>query len=124
MVSGKYLSSVNDIKLGRTYLLGLADSVTGKVIPGGNSGKSGHVMVTDPDHYQALAGLDVCMDGTPKPTDGPGAGKVSMRVVESTGGKGLVDSWYAFLSVAKNGVFTVYRGSKHCQMPVRMIEVV
>src|SRR5437667_7680775 len=50
-------------------------------------------------------------------------------VVESTGGKGLVESWYAFQPAHDKrgkdvpGVFKVFRGSKGSEFPVRVFEL-
>jgi len=92
--------------------MGLVDKA-GNVIPGGGHG-TGHIMVTNPGAL--LHG--VCVEGS-----GSNNGlKPAMQVVESTGGMGLTESWYSFLSV-KDAIFTVYRGCKKSRMSVRVCKV-
>jgi hypothetical protein len=68
----------------------------------------GHIMITEPGTVEAVGS------------------ELKVKVVESTGGRGLVDSEYRILKVtkakdrAKEGVFRVFRGSKGEEMSVKI----
>lgn len=62
----------------------------------------GHIMITNPDSM-GRSGQEITVD-----------------VVESTGGLGLVKSQYRILKVDTHGVFRVHRGSKQHEMNVRI----
>lgn len=104
----KKIEEVNSLNL---FVLGLVDR-NNQVIPQFSGGSTGHVMITSPTGFSAIGQYG----GTFYP---------AARVVESTGGMGLVESDYLLLSVEKagnveTGVFNVFRGSKQHKMRVRI----
>jgi hypothetical protein len=105
---GRMIKSLDEIDNLSIYVFGFVDG-SNQVIPQYSGGLMGHVMITNP--------LGVEMIGVRNK-------KVyrSLRVIESTGDKGLVESDYLLLR-GKHGVFTVYRGSKQSEMNVRVSRV-
>jgi hypothetical protein len=73
----------------------------------------GHIMVSEPNTLWPLTDAAV-----------PGAGRVpkavQMKVIESTGGDGLVDSTYYLYGGNKHFAFTAHRGVKNERMTVRV----
>lgn len=106
------MDEINDVSI---YVFGLVDAA-GKVIAQYSGGDIGHVMITNPFHFNK----DMKTEYIDQYTDGKFYRR--LNVVESTGGKGLVTSDYMLLSV-NNGVFTVFRGSKQQTMRVRISRV-
>jgi hypothetical protein len=111
---GRPINRVEEIDDVSIYVLGLVDGGN-RVIPQYSGGVMGHVMITSPFHG---GGMKTELIGQYRDT------KFYRRltVIESTGGKGLVESDYLILS-NENGVFTVFRGSKQETMRVRMSRV-
>lgn len=82
------------------YLLARTDA-SGQVF--NRSGDDvGHIMITNPNSM------------------GQSGKEITVDVVESTGGVGLVKSEYRILKVDSSGVFRVYRGAKQSEMNVRI----
>jgi hypothetical protein len=105
MTQGRAINNLNEIDNLSIYIFGFLDS-NNQVIAQYSGGQWGHIMITNP--------LGIEMIGVYNK-------KVyrSLRVLESTGGSGLVESDYLLLN-GKNGVFKVYRGSKKSEMNVRI----
>ncbi|MEP6901129.1 MAG: hypothetical protein ABJA66_05225 [Actinomycetota bacterium] len=102
---GRKINNLDEIDNLSIYVFGFVDG-SNQVIAQYSGALMGHVMITNP--------LGVDMIGV--------YGKKnyrSLRVIESTGEKGLVESDYLLLT-GKNGVFTVFRGSKQSEMRVRI----
>lgn len=104
----KKIEEVNGLNL---FVMGLVDAGN-QVIAQFSGGSQGHVVITTPTGFSAI---------------GQYGGKFypAVRVVESTGGRGLIESDYLLLSVDKannveTGVFNVFRGSKQQRMRVRI----
>lgn len=106
MKYGTPMKSMEDLTVCPTdiFMLAIADKDTGKIIDHMNvDGKvvHGHIMITDPGTVRKLGD------------------KLTMDVVESTGGDGLVSSQYRVES-GKDGLFRVYRGVKGNFVTVRI----
>lgn len=112
--SGHPVTKIEEINNQNIYVLGLVSN-SGVVIPRKLEGKIGHVMITTPMGFDMIGILKSII--YPR-----------VRVVESTGGKGLVESDYLLLGTEKKngketGVFKVHRGSKNEEMRVRISRV-
>ena len=112
--NGIPVKSFDEIKNFNVYVLAMVGT-NGTVIARIAEGKHGHIMITSPTNMDMI---------------GVREGKVYQRlnVVESTGGKGLIESDYLLLEEEKaggknTGVFKVHRGSKNEIMRVRMSRV-
>jgi hypothetical protein len=103
---------INDVSI---YVLGLVDAAN-KVIPQYSGGQIGHVMITNPFHFNKELNTEYIDQYSDKKF------YRRLNVVESTGGNGLVSSDYMLLNNEK-GVFTVFRGIKQQPMRVRMSRV-
>lgn len=105
---GAEVKSINDINLHDTYVMGLVDPITKRVIARYAGGHTGHIVITTPFTFIATDGIKR---------------SIKMKVVESTLDAGLTESDYMLLS-GKDYVFTVSRGSKkgtaYEKMNVRM----
>jgi hypothetical protein len=125
MKSGHFISKIEDMNAAKTHLLAQVDGAN-VIIPGG--ARVGHITMTEPNRYMSqsfvfnsFGGLDLRMA-----TRQNIYGHPAYWVLESTGGKGLVDSWYAFQPVQDRrgrdvpGVFKVFRGSKGTELNVRV----
>lgn len=93
---GPEVKSLDDIKMLQTYVMGLVDPATGRVINRFAGSLTGHIVVTSP--FTFLSAL-LLQSG------------IVMQAVESTHDAGLTESNYELLS-GKNYVFEVRRGSK------------
>lgn len=121
--AGRPVKSFDEMTNVNLYVLGMVDdngNVIGRVV----NGKHGHIMITTFSPYTDTVG--VVFNG-PNHTN-PGKVSKSVQVLESTGGRGLVESTYLLLDEEKKngvntGVFKVYRGSKDVEMPVRITRV-
>ena len=109
----------------RTYVLGEVDS-SYRIIPGGLNADEGHIVITEPGRVMGSG------SGTYEPTmnlDGKDAGaigKLAFWGVESTGGLGLVQSWYAISQLRVggkdvDGVFRCFRGCKRQYLNFRIV---
>lgn len=128
MKAGHFISKIGDMNAAKMHLLAQVDGAN-VIIPGG--ARVGHITVTEPNRYMSqsfvfnsFGGLDLRMA-----TRQQIYGHPAYWVVESTGGKGLVESWYAFQPVHDKrgkdvpGVFKVFRGSKGSELTVRVSEL-
>jgi cell wall-associated NlpC family hydrolase len=115
MMQGRPITKLEEIDDVSIYILGYVDGA-GKVIAQYSGGEIGHVMITNPFHR---GGMKTELIG--QHTDKKFYRRLT--VVESTGGKGLVESDYLILDHKTNGVFTVFRGSQQRTMPVRITRV-
>jgi hypothetical protein len=91
--------------------------------PGTNETKSGEKIVTDySKEVETIGHIMITEPGTVRAN----GQELEVTVVESTGGKGLVDSTYKIKSVIpakdrpKEGVFKVFRGSSGSNMDVKI----
>jgi hypothetical protein len=103
---------INDISI---YVFGLVDG-SNKVIPQYSGRDIGHVMITNPFHFNKELNTEYIDQYSDKKF------YRRLNVVESTGGNGLVSSDYMLLN-NENGVFTVFRGIKQQPMRVRISRV-
>jgi hypothetical protein len=105
---GPEVKSLNDINIHDTYVMGLVDPTSKRVIARFSGGSTGHIVISTPFTF-------IATDGVKR--------NIKMNVVESTLDAGLVESEYMLLS-GKDYVFTVSRGSKkgtiYEKMNVRM----
>jgi hypothetical protein len=115
MLQGRAITRFDEINDVSIYILGLVDG-SNKVIPQYSGKDIGHVMITNPFHFNK----ELNTEYIDQYTDGKFYRR--LNVVESTGGNGLVSSDYMLLS-NENGVFTVFRGIKQQPMRVRMSRV-
>lgn len=115
MLQGRPITKLEEIDDVSIYILGYVDGA-GNVIPQYSGGEIGHVMITNPFHS---GGMKTELIG--QHTDKKFYRRLT--VIESTGGKGLVESDYLILDHKTNGVFTVFRGSQQRTMPVRITRV-
>lgn len=98
-------------------LVNKSDKVFDRITKDDGSEGVGHIMITEPH--------------TAKMTKAPALGggikasgeTLEIMVVESTGGLGPVSSQYHLLDVDKNGVFTVYRGSKQSKSRMAIVRM-
>jgi hypothetical protein len=130
--AGREITAISEMRPAKMYVAALVDD-NHRIIPGGPSGPSGHIVITEPNKFMAqsfvfnsLGGYDLGMARK------DAYGHPAYYVVESTGPEhqvGLRDSWYAFRPVkdSKNrevpAVFSVFRGSKGQAMKVRVAEL-
>jgi len=103
---------INDVSI---YVFGLVDAA-GNVIPQYSGSQIGHVMITNPFHFNKEMNTEYIDQYRDKKF------YRRLNVVESTGGSGLVTSDYMLLE-NNNGVFTVFRGIKQQPMRVRISRV-
>jgi hypothetical protein len=112
------LAAMDEIKPGTqdSYIFAMCDPSSGlitepkktKTEEGKEETTHGHIMITEPGTVEAVGS------------------ELKVKVVESTGGRGLVDSEYRILKVtkakdrAKEGIFRVFRGSKGEEMSVKI----
>lgn len=112
---GRPINSLDEIDDVSIYVLGYVDGQK-NVIGRYSGGKMGHVMITNP--HGGIIGMSEHI-GQHKPTK---KFYRRLRVVESTGGNGLVESDYLLMK-CEDSVFTVFRGCKQKDMPVRISRV-
>lgn len=96
----------------------------GVVIPGGKSG-AGHLVITEANQFMqqsfvfnsfASADLGLARKGA--------YGHHAFLAVESTSGRGLTQSWYAFPKHTNaHGVYDVFRGSKGIWMEFKIVDL-
>jgi hypothetical protein len=105
-----------------TYLC--LETRNGQVIPGGKSGV-GHMVITQAGRYMPQSFVFDSFGGVDMGLSKKGAyGHRSFFVVESTGNKGLVQSWYAFpKSTNAKGLHKVFRGSKSIWFDCKIIDL-
>ncbi|HEX8736817.1 MAG TPA: hypothetical protein VF721_15905 [Pyrinomonadaceae bacterium] len=103
---------INDVSI---YVFGLVDG-SNKVIPQYSGRDIGHVMITNPFHFNKELNTQYIDQYSDEKF------YRRLNVVESTGGNGLVSSDYMLLK-NENGVFTVFRGVKQQPMRVRISRV-
>lgn len=110
------VKSVDDILKapGKFYIMATADE-NGKVI---NNGAGAHVMITEPHSIMKVRSVVTIMKKGVEHRVEQECYKI--RVIESTGGLGLTESFYKLVSVDKNYVFTVARGCKSGTLKVRI----
>jgi hypothetical protein len=120
---GLVMHTVDDLVLGRIYVLAEVDAGN-RIIPGGPTSTPGHIVITEPDRYVSSymsMNLDLANAGV--------LGNPAIWGSESTGGIGLVQSWYVIQQLmngpkAVDGVFRAYRGSKGLFLNFRIIALV
>jgi hypothetical protein len=95
---GRAVTKWEDIRPSQMYVFGLVDD-TGQVMAGGPGAIPGHLVITEPRPLRP----PVIVKGQKQPA--------AVRVVESTAAHtpGLWESWYSFVAVDKNGIFTLNR---------------
>ena len=114
--------SAADVDFRELNLLVMVDRTTGKIIPGGPSGESGHIMISQPREVEYDTGLKKLL-GVPDDQEVPG-----LIVLESTAAKdsadnksGLAKSAYAYVDHPKfKGVLKVRRGLNNGPLNVRV----
>ena len=123
MKSGHFISKIEDMNAAQMHLLAKVDGAN-VIIPGG--ARVGHITVTEPNRYMAQSFVFDSFGGL-DPTRPQIYGHPAYWVIESTGRKGLVQSWYAFQPLRDKrgrnvpGVFNVFRGSKGEEFKVRVV---
>jgi hypothetical protein len=115
--SGFPVDTVEQMRPTGMYVMAEVDSAN-KIMPGGPGNPPGHIVLTEPGRYMpqsfvfdSFGGLDL---GYAKQD---AYGHPAFWGVESTGGQGLIQSWYAIRPLVRGGknvpgVFRVFRGSK------------
>ena len=122
---GAPVHTTEELVSNRTYVLGEVDS-SYRIIPGGLTADEGHIVITEPGRKMGSG------SGTYEPTmnldgqDADAIGNIAFWGVESTGGLGLVESWYAIsqLRVGNkdiDGVFKCFRGCKRQYLNFRIV---
>ena len=114
--------SAADVDFRELNLLVMVDKATGKIVPGGPSGASGHIMISQPREVEYDVGLKRIL-GIPDDEEVPG-----LIVLESTAAKdaadnksGLAKSAYAYADHPKlKGVLKVRRGLNNTALNVRI----
>lgn len=117
---GLAIHTVDEMVPGRNYVLAEVDAGN-RIIPGGPNSTPGHIVMTEPGRYMnsyMSMNLDLANSGT--------LGNPAFWGTESTGGFGLVQSWYVIQQLMNgtkpvDGVFRVYRGSKGRFLNFRII---
>jgi hypothetical protein len=120
MAAGVPIRSTDDLAPGHMYVLAEVDGATDQIIPGAG-GSPGHIAISEPSQFQSSymsMNLDLANSGM--------LGTKAIYCVESTGGLGLAQSWYAVMPLKRRakevpGVFRVYRNCKHQYMNVRIV---
>jgi hypothetical protein len=121
---GVRVKSEDELVPNKTLVLAEVDA-SYRIIPGGLNADEGHIVITEP-------GRTMGADGTYTPTmnlDGRDAGAIGRLAfwgVESTGGLGLVQSWYAIAQLRAgnkdvDGVFRCFRGCKRQYLNFRIV---
>lgn len=111
-------------KMSATNTYVCIETLGGVVIPGGKAGV-GHIAITEPNKFMpqsfvfdsfASADLGLAQKGA--------YGHHAFMAVESTGGIGLTQSWYAFpKSSNPQGIYRVFRGSKGIWMQFKIVDL-
>ncbi len=83
----------------------IIDQIKSTTAEGGVSVEHGHIMITEPATIQKVGE------------------EIHVKVLESAGGVGLVESIYRIQSVTPKGVFRVFRGSKSSHMNVAITKL-
>jgi hypothetical protein len=123
MAGGLVIRSVDDLVVGRSYVLGEVDGAN-RIIAGGPTTAAGHIVITEPGRFVSdfmSMNLDLADKGV--------LGNPAFWAVESTGGVGLTQSWYVVQQLKNgsrpvDGVFRIYRSSKRAFLNFRMIALV
>ena len=122
---GVRVNTEDDLVPNKTFVLAEVDS-SYRIIPGGLNADSGHIVITEPGRMMGAGSTTyeptMNLDGK----DADAIGKLAFWGVESTGGLGLVQSWYAVsqLRVGNkdvDGVFRCFRGCKRQYLNFRII---
>ena len=117
---GFVIHSVDQMVPSRMHVLAEVD-IQNRIIPGGPSAVPGHIVMTEPGRYMnsfMSMNLDLAGSGA--------LGAPAFWGTESTGGSGLVQSWYAVTQLMNgtrpvDGVFRVFRGVKRHFLNFRII---
>ncbi|MGE5170297.1 MAG: hypothetical protein ACM3JC_07990 [Rudaea sp.] len=117
---GTEIHTVDQVTPGRMYVLAEVDA-NNRIIAGGPSSAPGHIVITEPGLYMGSytsMNLDIADSGA--------LGAPAVWGVESAGGIGLVQSWYAITQLKSGnkpveGVFRVFRASRQRFLNFRMI---
>ncbi|MCL4782918.1 MAG: hypothetical protein KJZ70_07790 [Bryobacterales bacterium] len=130
--NGVVVEKLEDLDSEKMYLMAMVDKHL-KVIPGGPSSPSGHIVITQPKRYMATSFVWDSLGFYDMGWAKKGAyGHPAYWVVESTGPElrvGLRESWYAMrvlLNKKKEpvpGIFDVFRGSKAEALNFRVVPV-
>jgi hypothetical protein len=130
--AGREITAISDMHAGKMYVMALVGD-DHKVVPGGPSGPSGHIVITEPGKFMERSFVHDTMGFYDlRMAKKDAYGHPAFYVVESTGPEmqvGLRDSWYAMRPLKKaNGdevpaVFSVFRGVKGKAMKVRIAEL-
>lgn len=119
---GKPVKSTADMNQINTYIC--LETRGGKLIPGGASG-AGHIAITQANRFMpqsfvfnSFGGLDLGMARK------HAYGHRAFWAVESAGGLGLTQSWYAFPN-SKNpgGVHNIFRGCKGSWLEMKVVDL-
>lgn len=121
---GVKVHTEDDLLPNKTFVLAEVDA-SYRIIPGGLNADSGHIVITE-------QGRSMGTEGTYMPTmnldgrDAGAIGKLAFWGVESTGGLGLVQSWYAISQLRAggkdvDGVFRCFRGCKRQYLNFRIV---
>jgi len=117
---GTERKSADDVDFNELNLLVMVDAA-GKIVPGGTSGKYGHIMISQPHEYEVDVGLKKIL-GVPDTEEVP-----SIQVLESTHAvdvadkkDGVAKSFYAFADSNLKGVMRVRRGLNNSPLSVRI----
>ena len=119
---GTERTAAADVNFRELNLLVMVDKVTGKIVPGGPGGVSGHIMISQPREVEYDTGLKSIL-GVPDDREVPG-----LIVLESTaardvadGRSGLAKSAYAYADHPKlKDVLKVRRGLDNSPLNVRI----
>jgi len=117
---GVVVHDVDEMVPNRLYVLAEVDS-SNRIIPGGPSSTPGHIVITEPGRY-----INSFMSMNLDPAVSGAVGNPAFWGAESTGGIGLVQSWYVIRQLTNggrpvDGVFRVLRGSKNQLLNFRII---
>jgi hypothetical protein len=120
---GRTVQNLDAMSASKTYLLAEVDA-QGHVIPGG-SGGAGHITITEPNRFNPQSFVADSFGGLDFRASTMGAyANPAYWVVESTGGIGLTESWYAFpRNQFNNGVCRVFRGCKGTNLKFKISEL-
>lgn len=123
IANGRPVNSFDEMNNQHLYIFGMV-SGSGEVIGRVVNGKHGHIMITTFSPFADTVG--VIFNGTNHTN--PSKTYKRVKVVESTGGAGFVESDYLLIEEEKKngvntGVFKVHRGSKNSFIRVRISRV-
>jgi hypothetical protein len=126
---GRPVRSLETMSAGRMYLLAEVDA-QGNVMPGGPGRPAGHLAITEPNRFNPQSFVSNSFGGLDLRASRMGAyGNPAYWAVESTGGIGLAESWYAFppnefvFHPVRGALCRVFRGSKGSVLRFRVTEL-